>query len=442
MATSDGQKELRASSGFVKDYYDLTNELGPKFAPNPDEETLDAFLDIYKKDAIVAGAVDTVSEETVRNEGFFIGSKSATERAERLFTRLDFYEVAEKHVRSQHIYGDSFIEITNNEDNGELEIHNLETTEMFIEYNKHGKIIRYVQRPWSIKNSSLDLGEPMATWSPEEVCFVPLKPLGSKVRSHFPLEPALRSLTAREYGHYFLETVFKNFKPQTIYSTDNNISPEQTKGLLAAIRACDKDPSKKLLSIGPLTVANTGMYDFKKDIVDILNYLRQEILSVTKVPGVYVGITDGANRGMGEFQANAFNGHLIKLQRQVEKIGNKILKRAGIKARFRMKPPSVKSQTDIIDMAKKLRDMGYGDDTITPFLYNNGIDVDISAKFEQENEVSMDDYESRQGSGKGVTEGKYNLDSTGRSDEGKAKTAETDKKVRSAKGRRFKFLPW
>jgi hypothetical protein len=37
-----------------------------------------------------------------------------------------------------------------------------------------------------------------------------------------------------------------------------------------------------------------------------------------------------------------------------------------------MKPPSVKSQTDIIDQAKKLRDMGYGDDVVTKYLYENG----------------------------------------------------------------------
>jgi len=440
MATSKTQTALRASSGFVKDYYDLTNELGPKFAPNPSEDTLDAFLDIYKKDAIVAGAVDTVSEETVKNGGFFTGSKTAVERAERLFDRIDFYGVIEKHVRAQHIYGDSFIEITNNSDNGEIEIHNLETTEIFMEYDKHGKVLKYVQNRWRINSGEVDRGDNIATWTPEQVCHVPLKPLGSKVRSHFPLEPALRSLTAREYGHYFLETVFKNFKPQTIYSTDNNISPEQTQGLLSAIRACDKDPSKKLLSIGPLTVSNTGMYDFKKDIVDILNYLRQEVLSVTKVPGVYVGITDGANRGVGEFQANAFNGHLIKLQRQSARVGNKILKRAGIKAVFRMKPPSVKSQTDIIDQAKKLRDMGYGDDVLTKYLYENGIDIPFDAKFEEVNKVSLDDQPSRQAAGKDVSD-TSNLDEQGKSAAGKAKTAEKDTKVRSAR-RLWGFNKW
>jgi hypothetical protein len=55
-----------------------------------------------------------------------------------------------------------------------------------------------------------------------------------------------------------------------------------------------------------------------------------------------------------------------------------------------------------------------------------------TAEFEQEAQMSMDDYESRQGSGKGVTEGKYKLDESGRSAAGKAKMAQQDKSVRAA----------
>ena len=425
--------DLRASSGFVKDYYTTLKEMGPKFAPNPSQGTLDAFLDVYRKDAIVAGAVDTVAEETVRNKGYFTGSKSAVESAEKLFKLLKFYAVAETHVKAQHIYGDSFIEMKPGKDGSPVgELHNLETTEIFIEYDVHGDIKRFTQNPWGITEGELEVGNPSATWDVDAVAFLPLKKLGSKARSYFPLEPAIRSLATREWGHYFLETVFKNFKPQTIYSTDNNISPEQTEGLVEAIKACDLDPGKKLLSIGPLDVKNTGMFDFKKDIVDILNYLRQEVLTVTRVPGIYVGITDGSNRGVGEFQANAFTGHLIRLQRDVEELASRILEKANIKADFHMKPPSIKSQTDVIDQAKKLRDMGYGDDVITKYLYDNGIDIPVNAKFEEENTISMDDQPSRQASGKGVTEGKFKLDENGRSDAGKEKTAEKDAKLRSA----------
>ncbi|MFO8240395.1 MAG: hypothetical protein R6T90_05305, partial [Dissulfuribacterales bacterium] len=201
--------------------------------------------------------------------------------------KIDFYHIAEIHVKTQHIYGDSFIEIRPDEETGSKvgELHPLETTEMFVGYNKHGEVVYYEQTPWEVgTNGQIVLNEEYTQrWSPDKVVFLPLKQLGSKVRSYFPLEPAIRSLTAREYGHYFLQTTFKNFKPQTIYSTDNNISPKQVESLVASIRAADKDPSKKILSIGNLDVKNTGMYDFKRDIVDILNYLRQEILTVTKV---------------------------------------------------------------------------------------------------------------------------------------------------------------
>jgi hypothetical protein len=430
-------EQMRASNGFVKNYYVENPSTSIGYAPNPTRDKLDDFLNLYKSDPIVAGAIDTVSEEAVKNKGYFTGSKTAVEKARKLFDKLDFYGVAEAHVKAQHIYGDSFIEIIHN-DKGELELHPLETTEIFIEYDKHGEIKRYVQYAWDIApTNDLNLGEMVAQWSPEEVCFLPLKKLGSKKRSYFPLEPAISSITAKAYGSLFLETTFKNFKPQTIYVMENNASPQQVDAVVTGINACDKDPSKKLLSVGNLEVKNTGMYDFKKDIVDILNYLRQDILTTTKVPGIYVGITADSNRGVGEFEANAFQSHLLKLHRDIEKLARVVLEKANIKADFRMKPPSVKSQSDIIEHASKLRSMGYGEDTITPYLFENGIDIPMDAKFEVEEKFDPDNAPSRQKSDKSITD-TSNLNEQGRSEEGKAKMEEQATKVRSIISKPFK----
>jgi hypothetical protein len=425
--------QVRASEGFVKGFAAIDN---PYLAPNPDYSTLATYLDLYQKDSIIAGAIDTVAEEAIKNRGYFIGSDSAISQAEELFEELDFYNKAEVEVRTKHIFGDSFMELRFDEGSGDLiELNNLETTEMFIGYDKHGKIEFFQQRPYQTIGPNMDSqpGKNLTKlWMPSDIIFTKLKSLGSKVRSYAPLDPASASITARLYSQAYITNVFKNFKPQTIYSIENNVSPEQTKALVAAIRASDKDPGKKLLTIGELKVQTSGMYEFRKDLVDILNYMRQEILTVTKVPGIYVGITDGSNRGVSEMEATAFQTHLLRLQRDIEMIGDTVLEAAGINATFKCKPPSIKSQTDVIDQAKKLRDMGYGDDVITKFLYENGINIPQNATFEQENTVSMSDMPSRVSGDKGVTEGKYSLDSNGRSEKGKAKSASMDKIMRGA----------
>lgn len=425
---------LRESGGFVKDYAPQTNL--PQLAPNNSKTDYSVFYDLYCRDPIVRGAIDTVAEEAIKNKGYFSGSPTAIKQAEELFDKLDFYTVAETHVRTQHIYGNSFVEKVFS-DSGKLdEIHNLETTEMFIGYDQHGKILFYEQRPWG-RNMLSDAKNPDQTqytkrWDTESVVFLPYLRLGSKVNSEWPLEPAARALNTRQFANYFIESIFKNFRPQTLYSIENNVSPDQVKSFVEAIRAADKDPSKKILSVGDVKVQTSGMYEFKSDMVDVLNYVRQEVLVTTRVPGSYVGITDNSNRGISEMEAAAFQSHLLKVQRDINKLANDLLQTANIKAVFKCKPPSIKSQTDIIDQAKKLRDMGYGDDVITKFLFENGIAVPEDAEFEEDNSISMDDYESRQSEGKGVTEGKYNLDETGRSDAGKAKTASMDKKMRGA----------
>jgi len=438
------EASLRASLGIVKDYYTTVGNDVISNSPNPTQQEMDAYLEIYEADAIIAGAIDTVGEEAVKNGGYFIGSDSAIKTADKKFEELDFLNVAEIHVKTQHIFGDSFVELKSGDDGEPVkEIHNLETTEMWIGYDRHGDIKRYAQRPQNLdsskKWSDVNFAE---TWDPENVVFLPLKRIGSKVRSYSPLAPARKGIIARAYGNEFIKSTFQNFRPQTILSIENNMSTPQVDALVSAIRAADKDPSKKILNVGgELKVNTTGMYDFKRDIIDILNYMRQEVLTVTKVPGIYVGITSDSNRGVGEFQANAFQSHLLRLQRDIEKLANLILEKSGIKAKFKMRPPSIKSQTDIIDQAKKLRDMGYGDDIITPFLYENGISIPNNAKFEEQNEVSMDDMPSREASDKTVLEKGANLNENGRSKAGKEKEAERDSKMRSSMTNMFGWVP-
>lgn len=424
-------RDVRASDGYVKDFPIGSNS--PSNAPQVTEAQYDVLFELYSADSIVRASIETVAEESVKNRGYFNGSKTAILQAEKLFSRIDFYGLAEAHVRSQHLYGNSYIEYKLGDD-GKSEYHPLETSQIFIGYDAHGKIEFYGQNiiPEANVQAQLNKESFSKKWSPDQILFLPLIRLGSRVNSIMSLAPALRAMNVRQNAHFFIDSIFKNFRPQSIYSIENNVSPDQVKSLVEAIRAADKDPSKKILSVGDLKVQTSGMYEFKRDIVDILNYIRQEILSVTRVPGSYIGITDNSNRGISEMEAAAFQAHLLRVQRDIEKLANWILEKEGINAVFKCKPPSTKSQTDLIDQAKKLRDMGYGADVITPFLYENGINVPENAEFEQDNKISMDDYASRQGSGKGVTEGKYNLDSTGRSQSGQDKMAQTDKKLRGS----------
>jgi hypothetical protein len=423
-------KDVRASDGFVKDFPKGSTSV--QNAPNISESQFDLFKELYDSDSIVRASIEVTAEESIKNKGYFSGSKSAINSAQELFDRIDFYELAEAHVRGKSLYGNDYV-AANYGDDGQLEFHNLETSQIFIGYDAHGKILWYGQNlvhGIDPLNSALTTQNFQKIWMPEDVHFSPLIRLGSRINSIIPLLPAMRALNIRQNAHFYIDSVFKNFRPQTIYSVENNISPDQVKSLAEAIRAADKDPSKKILSVGELKVATSGMYEFNADMVAILNYVRQEVLSVNRTPGSYISITDNSNRGISEMEAAAFQAHLLKMQRGIEKLANWILKKAKINATFKCKPPSIKSQTDIIDQAKKLRDMGYGDETITPFLYENGINIPEEAEFEEENQISMDDYESRQGSGKGVTEGKYKLDENGRSSKGKEKMDSNDKSLR------------
>ena len=57
--------------------------------------------------------------------------------------------------------------------------------------------------------------------------------------------------------------------------------------------------------------------NFQSAFVEILTYLQKEILMITRVPPHWIGILDGANRGIGENVVIPYETKIKKMQQKV-----------------------------------------------------------------------------------------------------------------------------
>ena len=138
--------QVRESMGLVKDVYDPISAV---------REPLSAYktmLDLIHRDPTLATAYNIVVDFlTYRGYDFTGGTKSERDAFREIFYDLNFQQVSPNICYALCYYGDAFLELRKNNSEVPNEIFPLETTEMRIQYDEHGKVGGYVQRQFNIQ---------------------------------------------------------------------------------------------------------------------------------------------------------------------------------------------------------------------------------------------------------------------------------------------------
>jgi hypothetical protein len=420
--------EIRASKGIVKD------EQSPKDTTakaESRESSFEVYLEMFLSDPIISTAIDTTVDVVTRN-GFRLVPKEGIEKSPediqkanaKLYDLLDLDQTLDPLLYSMLIYGGAFLEKRKSASKSINELFSLEATEMAIKYNKHGEILGFVQKS----------GKDDIPFEPTEVIYIPLRKIGSKVESYEPLEPVAEVFATSRYAHSYLRDVFLNLPPKYLYTLTGG-SPEQRKKLISQIRIAKRDPTIDIVTQiqrdNALKV-DTLQPNFDESLLKILEYVREQVLLVTRVPPVWVGLVnnDGANRGNSEAQIFSFETRIRKLQQKIESSFDKqLLPELGLKDfRFKFNTISLKNEKQIIENARQFRDMRLDPDSILEYLRSNGVNLRDGAEFEEAEEGLIKDndlMQSRKREDRGTDDLNARLDSSGVSEDGEKKAQET-----------------
>jgi len=416
--------ETRSSKGIVREWSNMPDNQGQ----NPENINFTAystFYDMWRRDNIISHAFDMTVAVATHN-GFGIlpkdhkftsaRNKEIKEATELLNNELNFDEIIDNLLYQMLLYGDSYLELKR-KGNSIYELHPLETPEMRINYDKHGKVLGYIQIPATSQEAD-DI-----KFKKENIMHFRNKWIGSRLYSYAPLESYVNEFNTKLYANNYLQSIFKNMPPKLMYSLVN-ASDSQYAEFKNNILISKTDPSRDIIAqvgVGGSVESKLMQVQFDSGLKEIIQYLRQEAIIVTGIPPVWVGVLD-SQRGDSEAQIMGFEMKVKKLQQKFESHVNKtLLPELGFKnLMIKFFPPTIKAEKSIIENVRQFKDMGMNDDGVFWYMRKKGLSFPDEAKFKNEEDNSksigkknIDLMPSRVRMDKSTDDKTNNLDQTG-----------------------------
>lgn len=452
---------IRESQGLVKDIYDPVSHIRE---PLSEYQTM---LELIHSDPTLATAYDIVVDfATYRGFDFTGGSITERDKLRNRFDILNYRQILPNSLYSLCYYGDSFLELRKQDSEEINELHPLETTEMRIDYDIHGKVEGYVQRPFKMGGlSDEDIKEKEGTkeepnmavfFEPEEVLHFRMKWIGSQVYSYNPNQPIATKAATSLYAGNYLMNIFINMPPRYvahlagISRTEHQKAKQEFistktnyKRTIAFTRSSDPQSKLQLQKVDP---------PYDTQLIEIMKYINNEVLKVTRVPRSWVEESGTENRGVTEAEQRPFDVRIQAIHRNMFEpvINLKLLpllmgKESDDpenkpsdnldrkKVSFRFNEISRKGEKEILENAKALKEMGLKPEALVAYLDERGILGMDEDDFQTPEEMAgagtgmakdKDGFPSRQRMNKSTEDMTQNRNEAGVSDAGGKKIAE------------------
>jgi len=392
--------QMRESQGLVKDIYDPSADIRQ---PLSEYRTM---LQLIHSDNTLATAYDIVVDfATHRGFDFIQGDKTERDKHRVLFANMKFRPVLVNIMYQMCYYGDAYLELRRNGSKTINELWPLETTEMRIIYDIHGKVTGYVQRPFSLTGlSEEDIKEKEGTlkapnmgifFKPEEVIHFRMKWIGSQVYSYNPNEPISTVAATKLYAGNYLMNIFINMPPRYVAHLAGISKSEYAtaKGQFQSAKTNYKKTIAFSRSSDPNSKLDIKKLDapYDKDLIEIMKYLSNEVLKVTRVPRSWVEESGVENRGVTEAEQRPFDVRIQAIHRNIlepqlnmellpkiespEETANLDKKSKDTKKRvlLRFNEISRKGEKEILENAGLLRNMGLKQEALVTYLDERGI---------------------------------------------------------------------
>ena len=359
----------RASRGYIDGYYSSKEA-------TTDKPTLNTVLQVFRSEPTVVSAVRAIADEVIKN-GYIIktDNKQLKKLIEKdLLKKYRFKRILRRMVYNLIIYGNVFVEIVY-KDNQPSELHLLETTDMEIISNEHGEVLGYKQEHQG----------KVVNFTTDECTHLSLNNITSSLWGEVDMKVLYQTISLKQFIEKFMINLFRYNKFRDawkIESADEN----QIKNFINDLKLSRDQPDKELVVDGEISkIAGRDLSDLDQ-LIEILNYTRQQILTLLRVPPIIAGIPDNSNRSNSEVQARkAFDGRIKSIQDVIsDELSWELFPKLGWdNADLEFGPIDKRAEKDDIEIVKALKEIGIDDDTLLKYIKQVGIQLPEGAKIEK-----------------------------------------------------------
>ena len=358
------------------------------------EDSLDTLLYMFQNDPEINTAV-TVRVNAILSSGFTIETKSQSTQQKALskLKKLGFNKkLIRKILYNLILYEHCFIEIYK-ENDVPKDLNVLETTDMEIVHDEHGNIKEYVQVA-----SSGDI----VHFPKDDIIYIKMSDITSSVWGVPRLKTLYKSVSIKGYIEQFLLSLSSRFSWRN-YIRFSNMSDDEIKDSLGYLNHISEDPNQPfVLKAKDGDFSTEPMRDPKEVeyFLGLLNYLRQQIFMLLRVPPIVVGLPDNSNRSNSDAQIKSFNIDNQSVRDIVqESFNDELFPKLGLSyAKFSWNPIDKRNEKDDVEIAERLINMGANKDRVEEFLRNTGLELPKGKLFTNDVPVkkSEDMFPSRQ----------------------------------------------
>ena len=366
----------RASKAIAEGYYTSTSKTRD-YVENPYEyKTL---MDLAEADPILSTACDLTVDLATYNGYSFIGDEFVVvEAQERFDTELDFDQVIDNILYQLLIYEDAYMELQWNESHTKVaKLSPLNTAEMKINYDDHGEVLNYVQ---VVEGKA---GEKMEIYfDKDSVIYFRNRWIGNTVYSRNRFKAISRGFATKVYANNYLQKLFLNIPPKIAYFLKSQ-SQRHREDLIENVTRAKTNPGMDLFAQGEDFKAQILTPEIPAALLPILEFLRKEVLMVTRVPPHWVGILDGANRGIGENVVIPYETKIKKLQQKIaSQINRELMPKLSLDAEFKWNAVSLLDEESVVRIMGQLKAVGLDADSVIEFARNHGLRLSEDAFIE------------------------------------------------------------
>jgi len=200
---------------------------------------------------------------------------------------------------------------------------------------------------------------------------------------------------------YIIEHITRKFEMNEfrVHFHLQNSNPDEVESILDNMRVVATERDKYLVTAGqdPLKGYKLDTEDSILPLIDLLNKVRNLVLTLIRVPPIIAGTVDNSNRSNSDTQANfvfvmRVKSFLLDLE---DEINNELFPKLGIESKLKHNTVSLREDKQWMDMANQLIAMGASKDKTVDWLIENGVNIKAdmfipSAREKAEQDVMKD----------------------------------------------------
>lgn len=271
----------------------------------------------YLEEPIIRACVD-ITVDAIIGDGYTIRGKTElhVKRIKNIFKKANFQKFLQDSVTSLVIYGDAYAELIRSQGGLVEQFRPVDSATIRIDYDEHGFVLKYVQR---VLHRRVDFYN-------DEMIHFTINAVGGRVYGLASLQSVVATVQSKMAAHNFNTEYFRrNGLPRSLYIS-RNLSKEQNDRAVSELRKATPQTDLWLnAGNGELTHALISPNNQDMQFIELMNYLRQEIIAAMGVPPLFLGITEGSNRANSQTQMEAWDRKKKKMRLIIQDIINQQL---------------------------------------------------------------------------------------------------------------------